>query len=78
MVKLFLDPVFLLKSLNFKSKPLKNHKNKTMFAKICLAIEELKWDLEITEEDINNSILDRQIRVDQLSIVISSSYVKPC
>lgn len=78
MVKLFLDSVSLLKSLNFKSKSLKNHKKKTMFTKICVAMEELQWDLKITEEDINNSILERQIRVDHLSVVISSSYVKLC
>lgn len=47
-----------------------------MFYQISTAIMELKLDLNITKEDVNTTIETRQIRVNELSILISNAYVK--
>lgn len=47
-----------------------------MFYQISTAIMELKLDLNITKEDVNTTIEARQIRVNELSILISNAYVK--
>lgn len=73
--KLFLDPGLFLKELNFKTQST-GGKGNNMFTKLRKAMRELKLHPEFTKEDFDNAVVERQIRVDYLSTVISPLYVK--
>lgn len=55
---------------SFASK--KSQLNKSIFKHLIHAIAELKLDIKMTKEDIQNSTEKRKIRVNVLSIVLAS------
>lgn len=65
-------------SINFKIKEIKNGRpiTKSIYNQIVNSLKEFKPDLKITKDDIDNSRKTRQLRVNELSLVLSPRYLK--